>query len=77
MMEFTKAGTADALVLSSISRRAFESDIAVGALSKAGPPGYRSVSFYTKMARMNHLYKLSADGLIAGGALLFADGLLQ
>ena len=75
MMEFTKAGTADALVLSSISRRAFESDIAVGALSKAGPPGYRSVSFYTKMARMNHLYKLSADGLIAGGALLFADGL--
>ncbi len=75
MMEFIKAGTADALVLSSISRRAFESDIAVGAASKAGPPGYRSVSFHTKMARTNHLYKLSVDGLIAGGALLFADGL--
>lgn len=74
MMELTKAGTSDALVINNISRRAFDSDTAVGASSKGGPPGYRSISFHTKMAKANHLYKLSVDGLIAGGAILFVDG---
>ncbi|MDE6642453.1 MAG: GNAT family N-acetyltransferase [Acetatifactor sp.] len=74
-MELTKAGTSDALVINSISKRAFDSDIAVGAPSKAGPPGYKSVSFHVKMAKANHLYKLSVDGLIVGGAILFMDGL--
>ena len=73
-MELTKAGTSDALVINSISKRAFDSDIAVGAPSKIGPPGYQSVSFHVKMAKANHLYKLSVDGLIVGGAILFADG---
>ncbi len=44
MMELTKAGTSDALVINGISKRAFDSDITVGAPSKAGPPGYMSVS---------------------------------
>ena len=74
MMELTKAGTSDALAINGISKRAFDSDIAVGAPSKAGPPGYMSVSFHIKMAKANHLYKLSVDGLIVGGAILFADG---
>ena len=73
-MELTKAGTSDALVINSISKRAFDSDIAVGAPSKIGPPGYQSVSFHVKMAKANHLYKLSVDGLIVGGAILFVDG---
>ena len=33
-----------------------------------------SVQFHTKMARTNHLYKLLADGLIIGAAILFMDG---
>ena len=74
-MELTKAGTSDALVINSISKRAFDSDIAVGAPSKTGPPGYKSVSFHVKMAKADHLYKLSVDGLIVGGAILFVDGL--
>ena len=74
MMELTKAGTSDALVINSISKRAFESDIAVVAPSKTGPPGYQSVSFHVKMAKANHLYKLSVDDLIAGGAILFMNG---
>lgn len=74
MMELTKAGTSDVLVINSISKRAFDSDIAVGASSKGGPPGYMSVSFYIKMAKADHLYKLSVDGLIVGGAILFVDG---
>ena len=41
-----KAGTSDALVLNSISRQAFDSDVKAGAASSGGPPGYQSVSFH-------------------------------
>ena len=74
-MQLTKAGTSDVMVINSISKRAFDSDIIVGASSKGGPPGYMSVSFHIKMAKENHLYKLLVDGLIVGGAILFVDGL--
>ncbi len=74
-LQFTKAGTADALVLSSISRQAFNSDAEVGAVSPGGPPGYQSVSFHLRMARTNHLFKLAdGNGVILGGAILFRQG---
>ena len=72
-LQFSKAGTSDALVLNCISKSAFDSDVEVGAPSKGGPPGYMSLSFHTKMARMNHLFKLTDHGLIVGGAILFPD----
>ena len=72
-LSFTKAGTSDALTLNGISKRAFGSDVKVGAVSSGGPPGYMSVSYHTKMARMNCLYKLTDNGLILGGAILFLD----
>ena len=74
MLEFVKASTSDALVINGISKRSFDSDAAVGAPCKGGPPGYMSVQFHTKMARTNHLYKLLLDGLIIGAAILFVDG---
>ena len=71
-MNLLKANTADALTLVAISKHAFDSDVAVGASGAGGPPGYKSLPFYTKMARMNCLYKLiDADGLTVGGAVLF------
>ena len=74
-LQFMKAGTADALVLNSISRQAFNSDTEAGAASPGGPPGYQSVSFHVKMARMNHLFKLVDEtGVILGGAILFRQG---
>ena len=74
-LKFMKAGTADALVLNSISRQAFNSDAEVGAASPGGPPGYQSVSFHVRMARMNHLFKLADEnGVILGGAILFRKG---
>ena len=74
-LQFIKAGTSDALVLNSLSRQAFDSDVGVGAVSPAGPPGYQSVSFHVRMARMNHLYKLiDGNGVILGGAILFRQG---
>ncbi len=69
-LQFLLAGTSDALTLTGISKRSFETDILVGGPSKGGPPGYMSVSFHTKMARMKHLFKLTENGLIVGGAIL-------
>ena len=74
-LQFMKAGTSDALVLNSISKQAFDSDVEVGAASPGGPPGYRSVPFHVRMARMNHLFKLTdGNGVIIGGAILFRQG---
>lgn len=71
-LQFLKAGTADAVTLVGISKHSFESDVEVGASDLFGPPGYKSLPFYTKMARMNCLYKLIDDnGLTVGGAVLF------
>lgn len=73
-MELVLAKSQDALVLTSISKRAFESDVEVGATRAGGPPGYQSHKFYVKMAAQKHLYTLYNDRLIVGGAVLFKDG---
>ena len=71
-LKLLKAGTADAITLVGISKHAFDSDVEIGASDLCGPPGYKSLPFYTKMARMNCLYKLIDDkGLTVGGAVLF------
>ena len=69
-LQFLPAGTSNALTLTGISKRSFETDVSVGGPSKGGPPGYMSVPFHTKMARMKHLYKLTDNGLVVGGAIL-------
>lgn len=71
ILQFLKASTADAVSLMCISKKAFDSDVEVGASSVGGPPGYATLSFHTKMVRMNRLYKLVDDYKIVGGALLF------
>ena len=73
-VQLTKAGTSDALVLNAISKLAFDSDVEVGAPSAGGPPGYMSLKYHMKMARSGHLFKLTENGLIIGGAILFPDG---
>ncbi|MBO4319226.1 MAG: GNAT family N-acetyltransferase [Treponema sp.] len=71
-LKFLKANTADAVTLVGISKHAFDSDVEAGATCAGGPPGYKSLPFYTKMARMNCLYKLIDDNSITvGGAILF------
>ena len=72
-LQFSKAGTSDALVLNCISKSAFDSDADLGGPAKGGPPGYMSLPFHMKMARMNHLFKLTDNGLIVGGAILFPE----
>ena len=70
-LRFIKAGTSDALTLTGISKRSFNSDASIGGPTSGGPPGYMSVPFHTKMARQGHLYKLTEERLIVGGAILF------
>ena len=43
-LQFMLAGTSDALTLTGISKRSFETDISVGGPSKGGPPGYSAPS---------------------------------
>ena len=73
-LQLTKAGTSDALVLNAISKLAFDSDAEAGASSAGGPPGYMSLKYHMKMARSGHLFKLTENGLIIGGAVLFPNG---
>ena len=73
-IQFTKAGTSDAPVLNAISKLAFDSDVEAGAPAAGGPPGYMSLKYHMKMARSGHLFKLTENGLIIGGAILFPDG---
>ena len=73
-MELVLAKSRDALVLTSISKRAFDSDIEVGSTQVGGPPGYQSRKFYVRMAAQKHLYTFYNNRLIVGGAVLFKDG---
>ena len=73
-LQLLKASTADAVTLVGISKHAFDTDVEVGGSFVGGPPGYSSLPFHTKMARMNYLYKLvDDDGLTVGGAVLFPN----
>ena len=76
-LQFLKASTADAVSLVAISKHAFDSDVEVGASGAGGPPGYNSLAYHTKMARMGCLYKLMEDYKTVGGAILFTkdDGM--
>ncbi|MBP1532848.1 MAG: hypothetical protein IK999_01785 [Ruminococcus sp.] len=62
-LQLLKADTSDALTLTGISKRAFDSDVFVGGASAGGPPGYMSVSFHTEMANQGHLSVCNAATL--------------
>ncbi len=73
-LQFMKAGTSDAVVLNAISKLAFDSDREAGAPSAGGPPGYMSLKYHMKMAKSGHLFKLTENSRIIGGAILFLNG---
>ncbi len=66
----------DAEVLASISKRAFHSDIDVGAPSPepGGPPGYDSPSFQKRVMRMLVCYKILLNESIVGGLYISSRG---
>ena len=52
-------------ILTDFSKRAFESDISVGATEIGGPPGYDSEQFYLEMMHSKFLYSFFAFLMIS------------
>jgi GNAT superfamily N-acetyltransferase len=75
-VQLERAVTKDAKKLADISKRAFHSDIHVGApkveddtSGEGGPPGYDSPEFQARMMKGCHYYKMIFGGLIVGGLI--------
>ena len=65
-----RAKTEDAERLADISKRAFDSDICVGALGEGGPPGYDSLESQVDMMKWCDYYKILYDGRIVGAFIV-------
>lgn len=62
--------------LTSISKRAFDSDISIGAsCPEGGPPGFDDVSWHRRMMRISEgFYSVYNDDMLIGGILVFREG---
>ena len=70
-----RAGKEDAEKLSQISRRAFHSDVDVGAPSEeGGPPGYDSPEFQTNLMRWCDYHTILYNSQIVGGLIVARKG---
>lgn len=74
MMTLEKAQPNEAEALTSISRRAFESDVLWGASGPGGPPGYDSAEWQAKAIEFAHYFKIVFNGQIVGGVIVFPKG---
>lgn len=64
----------EAEALAAASKRAFESDIAVGAPGPGGPPGYTSPDWQRGAMGWGRYYAIVVDGELAGGAIVVDKG---
>ncbi|MFX0016129.1 MAG: GNAT family N-acetyltransferase [Promethearchaeota archaeon] len=71
-ISIARAMKKDAEKLTSISKRAFDSDIEVGAPGPGGPPWYDSPSFHQRFMKFMDYYKILLDENIVGG--IFSRG---
>ena len=62
--------TEEAGVLAELSRRAFDSDLDIGAPEPGGPPGYDDTDWQLRMMRAGDYYSLIVDEVLAGGAIV-------
>ncbi len=71
-----KAAPEDAEVLADVSKRAFDSDVTVGAPGEGGPDGYDSVEVHRRDAESKRLeyLKVLYDGKIVGGMRVYKMG---
>ena len=72
-MEIRLAKIDETAELAAISKRAFDTDIRVGADEIGGPDDYDDAKWHEKMRRSGHLYSILEDGALVGGMLLFRD----
>jgi GNAT superfamily N-acetyltransferase len=60
----------DAEAFAEISKRAFETDVDVGAPGPGGPPGYDSPEFHIRIRELLDCYKILLDGTTVGGVFV-------
>jgi len=66
-----KAVARDAATLAEISKRAFDSDVACGAVNPGGPPGYDSAEWQCEMMKHGDYHKIILGAQIVGGLIVF------
>ena len=72
MMILRKSIASDVKELTSISTKAFDTDVLVGGPENDGPLGYNSEGWHREMMEQNHLYTyICDDETIVGGAVIF------
>jgi GNAT superfamily N-acetyltransferase len=60
----------DAEIFAQISKRAFNTDVDVGAPGPGGPPGYDSPEFHIRIREFLDCYKILLDGATVGGVFV-------
>ncbi len=71
VLSLALAEPSDAEILAQISKRAFDSDVAVGAPGIGGPPGYDSPAWQVEMMGSASYFKFLVADEIVGGAIVF------
>lgn len=72
-MRFEKATPEDAVVLTEISKRAFDNDVNYGAPGPGGPWGYDSVENQIQMINGTPYYKILSGDTIIGGIVVIVQ----
>lgn len=72
-MQLIKAEEQHIEKLVEISKKAFDSDVFVGASEAGGPPEYDNYDWHATIMKQGHLFAAADNGKIVGGALLFTD----
>ena len=70
-MKLVKAERTQLDRIVAISKRAFETDVAVGGAVGDYPPEYDSVFWHEQMLNEGHLFQAIVDDVLIGGAILF------
>ena len=70
-MKLVKAERTQLERIVAISKRAFETDVAVGGAVGDYPPEYDSVIWHEQMLNEGHLFQAIVDDVLIGGAILF------
>ena len=69
-VSLVEAVEGDAERLAEISKRAFDSDVDVGAPGPGGPPGYDSPEFHVRVMRYFDCYNILLDDEMVGGLMV-------
>ncbi len=74
VVTLSEASEADSECLAEIAKRAFDSDVDVGAPAPGGPQGYDSPAFYTRSLRFLDCYVILPGEEMVGGIMVNVGG---